>query len=208
MRPLNLDNVKAVVEGEYSTLPAGAYACVINDVKDNEKKEYLTVLFDITVGEHEGYFSEDFYKDKPWAHQMILSYKDTALGMLKGRLETITACNPGFDAVAAINAGRFDMLKDKAVGIVFRQEEYFDKKTEEFKLGSPRAFRFCTLQDIEDGKNTDPKPHMLDEKGKIDALERAGIANPKGWLLEHDDSFAGSANVVTAAATDDSDLPF
>lgn len=206
MRPLNLDSVKASHEGEFASLPSGAYACKITSVEDKPAKEYLDVIFDIIVGEHAGFFSDDFYKDKPWAHHMILSYKETALPMLKGRLETISECNTGFDAVAAINAGQEQMLVDKVVGVVFRQEEYYDKKTDEFKLGSPRPFRFCTTQDIQDGKNKNPKPRMLDEKGKVDALKRAGINNPKSWLLDHEDGAPAAA--VTAAPSDDSDIPF
>lgn len=204
-RPINFDNIQATHEGEYESLPAGAYCCAITNVTDNASKEYYAIEVDITVGEHEGYYSDDFYKDKPWAHQLILSYKETALPMLKGRLETITACNPGFDALSAVGAERYDMLKDKAVGVVFREEEYFDKKTGEFKLGSARPYRLCTLQDIEDGKNKEPKPKMLDEKGKVDALTRAGIPNPKAWLLEHGKD-SNSAQAATYSV--DADVPF
>ena len=177
MRQLNLNSIKAKAEGDFKNITPGAYACIITEVKDNENKEYLDALFDIQVGEFEGYYSSDFYKDKPWAHHMILSYKENALPIFKGRMETITKCNTGFDAVAALDAGQYKMLEGKVVGIVFREEEYFDKKTSEFKLGGARAFRFCTTEDIQEGKNASPKSKMLDHKGKIDALKRAGVAS-------------------------------
>lgn len=213
MRQLNLNSIKAQTEGDFKNITPGAYACIITEVTDNENKEYLDALFDIQVGEFEGYYSSDFYKDKPWAHHMILSYKEKALPIFKGRMETITKCNTGFDAVAALDAGQYKMLEGKVVGIVFREEEYFDKKTSEFKLGGARAFRFCTTEDIQEGKNTSPKPKMLDRKGKIDALKRAGVASNEDdaeeWLDEYEsDKAASAANSTDTSTTTDDDIPF
>lgn len=208
MRALNLSNIKAQVEGDFPTLAPGAYVCQITDVEDFESKEYLRVLVDIMLGEHEGYFAGDFYKDKPWAHSIMLSYKESALGMLKGRLETISACNTGFDAVAAIEGGRYDMLKGKVVGVVFREEEYYDKKADEFKLGSARPDRLCTTQDIQDGKNANPAPKMLKDADKRAALDRAGI-DPDRWFADKERQKAIPAEVRAMAATaTDTDLPF
>lgn len=213
MRQLNLNSIKAQTEGDFKNITPGAYACIITEVTDNENKEYLDALFDIQVGEFEGYYSSDFYKDKPWAHHMILSYKEKALPIFKGRMETISKCNTGFDAVAALDAGQYKMLEGKVVGIVFREEEYFDKKTSEFKLGGARAFRFCTTEDIQEGKNASPKPKMLDHKGKIDALRRAGVASNEDdaeeWLDEYEsDKAASAANSTGTSTTTDDDIPF
>lgn len=213
MRQLNLNSIKAKADGDFKNITPGAYACIITEVTDNENKEYLDALFDIQVGEFECYYSSDFYKDKPWAHHMILSYKKNALPIFKGRMETITKCNTGFDAVAALDAGQYKMLEGKVVGIVFREEEYFDKKTSEFKLGGARAFRFCTTEDIQEGKNASPKPKMLDHKGKIDALKRAGVASneddAEDWLAEYEnDKAAPAASRANTSTTTDDDIPF
>lgn len=213
MRQLNLNSIKAQAEGDFKSITPGAYACIITEVTDNENKEYLDALFDIQVGEFEGYYSSDFYKDKPWAHHMILSYKEKALPIFKGRMETISKCNTGFDAVAALDAGQYKMLEGKVVGIVFREEEYFDKKTSEFKLGGARAFRFCTTADIQEGKNANPKPKMLDHDGKIDALRRAGVASneddAEDWLAEYEsDKAAPAASRADTSTTTDDDIPF
>lgn len=213
MRQLNLNSIKAQTEGDFKNITPGAYACIITEVTDKENKEYLDALFDIQVGEFEGYYSSDFYKDKPWAHHMILSYKEKALPIFKGRMETISKCNTGFDAVAALDAGQYKMLEGKVVGIVFREEEYFDKKTSEFKLGGARAFRFCTTEDVQEGKNASPKPKMLDYDGKIDALMRAGVASNEddaaNWLAEYEsDKAAPVANSTDASTTTDDDIPF
>lgn len=212
MRQLNLNSIKAKAEGEFKNITPGAYACIITEVTDNENKEYLDALFDIQVGEFEGYYSSDFYKDKPWAHHMILSYKEKALPIFKGRMEAITECNTGFDAVAALDAGQYKMLEGKVIGIVFREEEYFDKKTSEFKMGGARAFRFCTTKDIQEGKNANPKPKMLDHDGKIKALERAGINDAEEWLDEYENNNVASTsaplNPTSVSTVTDDDIPF
>ena len=180
MRNVNWGSVDAKAEGEFARIEPGAYMGCIGSMEDFPAKEYVQMLFDIIEGPHKGYFSDGFYADKPWAHSMILSYKDTALGMLKGRFQTIEACNPGFDPFAAWDAGRLDMFAGRKVGLVFREEEYWDKKTEEFKLGSARCFRLCKLSEVQ--TMAPPKPKMLDDAGKVAALVRAGYGQVEAQM--------------------------
>lgn len=205
MRSINWNSVEERTEGAFDQLEAGAYACTIQSVEDVPAKEYVRVLVDVADGARRGFFSDAFYADKPWAHNLILSYKDSALGMLKGRLKVIEACNPGFDPFAAWDAGRLDMFCGRKVGVVFRAEEYWDKKTEEFRVGSARPDRLCKLDEVPTIKA--PEPKILDDAGRRAALERAGMSQ-----LEIDRTLdriehgadAGSASVV---GTSD-DLPF
>lgn len=177
MRSVNFNEVEATTEGStYQQLPAGAYVCSIMAMEDFADKEYVRMTVDIIQGEHANYFSDKFYADKPWSHSIVLSYKDKALGMLKGRLQTIAGCNPGFDPEAAWNAGNLNMFVGKAVGVVFRAEEYLDKKTGEFKIGSPRPDRMCLLTDLMDPKNADPLPKTLKDDVKRQMLKDAGFS--------------------------------
>ena len=181
MRPLNFTNIKESAEGDFPKLEPGAYACAITEVTDFPDKEYLRVLVDIVQGERANYFADDFYRDKPFAHSIIFSYKEAAMPMLKGRLHCITDCNPGFDAEAALMAGNEQMLVGKAVGVVFREEEYFNKKTGEFEMGSPRPDRLCRLDELDREKNAQPKPKTLSDAKKREALVRAG-EDPDEWF--------------------------
>ena len=184
MKPIDLTNVQESTEGDFPSLPAGAYPCIITEVTDVPDREYLTVLFDIVAGEHEGYFSTDFHKKRPFTHSMTFSYKQTAQGMLKGRLHIITDCNTGFDAEAAFKAGQEQMLVGKVCGVVFAEQEYFNKKTKDFEMGSPQPARLCRLTELED--NSDPKPVMMNEKRKVKALKDNGVvyndAEAQSWL--------------------------
>lgn len=181
MKPINLNNITESTEGEFARIKPGAYPCAIMAVEDVPDKEYLRVLVDIVAGEYKDYFSDDFYKDKPFAHSMIFSYKESALGMLKGRLHVISDCNPGFDAESAIFAGKEQMLVGKAVGVVFVEEEYYDQRDDEFKVGSARPSRLCRLTEMDEEKNRNPKTRMMNDKQKRAALVRAG-EDPDEWL--------------------------
>lgn len=195
MRPLNFTNIKESSDEDFPRPEPGAYVCAITGVEDFPDKEYLRVLVDIIKGEHANYFADDFYRDKPFAHSIIMSYKESAMPMLKGRLHVISDCNPGFDAEAALNAGKEQMLVGKAVGVVFREEEYFNKKTGEFEMGSARPGRVCRLTELEEERNASPKPKMLSGKQKREAMERAGVR-------------AGGGAVVIASDIYDDDIPF
>lgn len=201
MRPINLTNVVEQSDGDFPRLEPGAYACLITEVQDFPQQEYIRLLVDISMGERANYFASDFYKDKPFAHSIIMSYKPKALGMLKGRLHTITDCNPGFDAEAAINAGKEQMLAGLAVGVVFREEEYYDKKTGEFKIGAARPDRLVRFDELEADRNANPKPRMLTDDRKRQILEENGI-DYESWKARQSGQKTPSVEVYSE------DLPF
>lgn len=206
MRNVNWSSVSASSEGGFARIEPGAYVGVITSVEDVADREYVRVLFDIAEGPLKGYYSDTFYADKPYAHNLIMSYKDSALGMLKGRLETIQACNPGFDPFAAWDAGRLEMFSGRKVGLVMREEEYWDKKTEEFKLGSARCYRFCKLDEVP--TIPAPKPKLLDDAGKVQALVRAGYGQIDAQAMVEGMKAGAKITHEDAQQADYSDVPF
>ena len=124
MRSLNWSTIKSSSDGGFTPLPAGPYVAKVVAMTDNAAREYVEVVYDIAEGEHAGYYSDDWGVSHPYAHHFFLSYKDSALGMLKGRLEAIAASNPGFDPFAAWDAGRLDIFTGRLVGINVQEEEY------------------------------------------------------------------------------------
>ncbi len=125
MRKFNWDSITSSSEGGFKSLPAGPYVARITDAIDNADREYVEIVFDIAEGEHAGFYSDDWGKNHPYAHHFFLSYKDSALGMLKGRLEAIAASNaPFFDPFAAWDAAQASMFIGRLVGINLQEEEY------------------------------------------------------------------------------------
>lgn len=203
MRPINLSNVQETTEGEFKRIKPGAYPCTIMKVEDVPEKEYFWVVLDVCAGEYKDYFSDPYYDGKDYAHRMCFSYKEKAQGMLKGRLHVISDCNPGFDAEAAIEAGKEQMLVGKAVGVVFREEEYYNKNEGEFQMGTPRPSRLCKLDEMDREQNREPKPVMLSDQKKREALMRAG-EDPDEWARNQKLQASG----VSGADVYDGDIPF
>ena len=124
MRSINWNNVEAKADGDFKQLAPGPYVARIVRADDKPDKEYVEIVFDIAEGANAGFYSDDWGKSHPYAHHFFMSYKETALGMLKGRMEAIAASNPGFDPFAAWDAGRVEMFEGRLVGINLQEEEY------------------------------------------------------------------------------------
>lgn len=141
---------EASTDGGFEKLPAGPYVAKIVNMVDNDSKQYVELVFDIAEGEHANFYGDKWGKEHPFAHHIFLSYKDTALGMLKGRLEAIQASNPGFDPFAAWDAGRLDMFANRLVGINLQEEEY---ERNDGETGTRLTVcQVVQAQDVRDGK--------------------------------------------------------
>lgn len=150
MRSVNWNNITASSDGGFTPLPAGPYVARLVELNDNESREYVEAVFDIAEGEHANYYSDDWGKSHPYAHHFFMSYKDSALGMLKGRLDAIAKSNPGFDPEAAWNAGRLDMFVGRLVGINLQEEEY---ERNDGETGTRlNVCQVVNAQDVRDGK--------------------------------------------------------
>lgn len=116
--------------GDFERLPAGGYVVRITEVKDDPAKEYLSVVYDIAEGEKRGFYSDQWGQEHPFAHRFVMSYKETALGMFKGRLRAIDESNnTGFEAMAATGLQE-QALVGKIVGVVIGYEEYISNQGE------------------------------------------------------------------------------
>lgn len=150
MRSINWSNIQASSDGGFTPLPAGPYVATITDMSDNPSREYVEVVFDIAEGKHAGFYSDDWGKAHPYAHHFFLSYKESALGMLKGRLDAIAKSNPGFDPFAAWDAGRTDMFVRRLVGINLQEEEY---RRNDGEIGTRmNVCQIVDAQSVRDGK--------------------------------------------------------
>ena len=150
MRKFDWNSIQATGDGEFEALPAGPYVVKIVDMVDNEQREYVEVIFDIAEGPKAGFYSDDFGKNHPYTHHFFMSYKQTALGMLKGRLEAIQKSNPGFDPFAAWDAARLDIFNNRIVGVNLQEEEY---EKRDGSIGTRlNVCQIVDAQDVRDGK--------------------------------------------------------
>ena len=213
MRKLSLSGVEASYEGEAERLEPGAYACIVQAVEDHPDREYLSLVLGISEGPRKGFFDAPFFADKPWAHRIVMSYKDDerVLSMLKGRLEVISSWNPGFDAVRAAEAGDFRALLGRKVGVVFAPEERFDRRRRAFTCeGSARPRRLITREDMQAGRGDDPRPRMMDEARKREAMAAAGLSEREAEAILRGQACPAGAPAAPAApgAPYDDEIPF
>lgn len=160
---------------------AGNYVLRVTGVEDVPKSEYAWLVVDIAEGEFEGEFSRDFYAGKPYAHRVLLSYKDSALGMLKRTMSLFTASNPGFDAMAAWN-GDLSMFVGRLVGAGVGTEQRESKAT---------------------GKEYTALDFFNANLGTVDEARAGAIKVPEPVMLEKDEP-----EPAQVPAQDYSDIPF
>lgn len=120
MKPINnWDAIEEMGTSEFRKLPAGGYVVKILSVEDKKDKSYLELVYDIAEGEYKDYYSDDWGKDHPYAHQFRRSYTEKAQGFFKGFIKNVEASNKGY-------TWNWDekTLVGKVVGIVLGEEEY------------------------------------------------------------------------------------
>ena len=183
-KPQGYDEAQAF--GEFETLPAGGYKCIIKKVaceKTQAGKEYLKLAIDILEGEFKDFFQKKFDNDtreeKKWSGVWTVFTEGFNPGTtnlkFKGLITSVEASNPNFKF-------NFDekTLEGKKVGIGFREEDF---------LG------------------TDGLPHTAVKPFfavSFDKAEEAKIPNKK----ELSDNQYDQAFDATASAADNDDLPF
>ena len=123
MKPIKGYN-DAQTSGEFERLPAGGYVIKITDVKDEQAKEYLRIVYDIAEGSEAGrYKNED--AEHEFRHSFIRSYKASALGMFKAFIKAVDESNgTQFDADVEGKGINEQLLVGKLLGVVIGYEEY------------------------------------------------------------------------------------
>ena len=122
MKPIKGYNA-AQASGEYERLAPGGYVIKITDVKNDEGKEYLKIVYDIAEGPEAGrYKNEDAEHD--FRHSFVRSYKEKALGMFKAFIRAVDETNgTKFDSQVESGIREADLV-GKLLGIVIGYEEY------------------------------------------------------------------------------------
>lgn len=125
----NWDEIEAKGMDDFKSLEAGAYKCKIMKAEEYTNTQTgnksLKVMVDIVDGKFKDYFTEryknDTREDKKWDNNACkyLGLADTGLPFLKGFITCVENSNNGY---------KWDWdetkLKGKAIGCVFRYEEY------------------------------------------------------------------------------------
>lgn len=199
-RKIDFDNVQ---DNSIEDMGGGCYVVAIQRITEEERYDtpYVNFVFDIVEGPHKGFYSTEHYEDEKldFTHQVQVKDTSSMDWMFKRILGAISKSNPGTDAEAAYNAGKFELLFGKQFGLTANTayaKQSWDASAKEFVRGDEIAFprpdwrnaNVCTAQDVRDGKAKQPKP--------------------KAWNLPSDDKSANGALTDYASGVDMSDVPF
>jgi len=116
--------------GGFADIEPGAYKLVVTKVDAVTDKEYVRIYWDVADGPHKG-----AYANAGFPPSDVLSWKETALGMLKMKLHRLYECNPQrlhatndaegkFLMVNEFDAGEFGALVGCRFGAVVRRRLY------------------------------------------------------------------------------------
>ena len=141
---------------EYKSMEPGAYMCKVQQVLTegtlsggrtwtSEEKQYVMLLLDVDEGEHAGKFSDTYWEGKEYAHRLYMSWKPSAMGMLKHTFAAFEDANAGFDARAAFEADKWDLFAGKRLLVLWNGQEY-ESNTGELRM-SVRPDRALTAED-------------------------------------------------------------
>jgi len=164
-KPNNWNDVREFTERP--KLPLDAYVCKIAKavVQQNSYGEQLCVLFDISEGEHSGFFKAEFAANtadnKKWKGVLRLwlprdngdEKDEVTKRVLKGFVTSVEKSNPGY-------AWNWDeaSLGGKSVGVLFRNEEWdYDGK----HGWAVRPFRAMSVDTVRNGEYTLPADKPL-----------------------------------------------
>lgn len=169
VKPQGYDEAYAFT-GEFSSLPAGCYICVIKQVtqtKSRNNREQLAILFDIAEGEHKGYYQTQFNAaktqsaDAKWkgVHKQIMD--GSSLPFFKGLMTSIERSNPGF-VFPWGKEGNEKTLVGKKFGAVMGREEFLTDQNE--KRFATKIVQIRSIEGLKDAKV--PEDKLLEDAPK------------------------------------------
>lgn len=164
----DFSNVQSMEGGaQRRDVVSGGYVCTITSAavqKTKSGKDELFLTWDIADGEFAGFFSDDFFANKPFKHCAHLMLDDANMGYTKRKLECIALSNAGvaasFDPFYALNCNP-QLFVGKRVGIVLQQRLYTYAGIDRSEV---EVAAFKPVQDIVAGNFTTPP--VKDERTK------------------------------------------
>lgn len=140
---------------EFRRPSAGPYMCIITDVEDHPKEQYLEVEYDIADGEFNGYYADMRDRGFQWAGKYRKYYTEKSKPFFKRFCSAVSKSNGNyvFDA-GDVNCEEKTLIS-KYIGIVFQEVEY-DANDGSVKTRL-EVFKEFPIDKIADQKTPEPK---------------------------------------------------
>lgn len=105
--------------GGFADIEPGAYMLVITGFKPFESNEFVSLQWDVAEGPAKGTYAQSQYPPSD-----VISWKETALGMLKHKLHVLAESNAGFQPTVAFDSDDWQAFVGKSFGAVVRKRLY------------------------------------------------------------------------------------
>lgn len=177
-KPSDYENVQPITD--FETLEPGAYKCKIlkvEELKASNDKTYLKISFDIVEGEKTDFYKKryqsDTREDKKWGGVLTIFVLDFE-NKTNRYLKTLITCAEASNSKFKFDWDHPEKLKDKKIGIIFREEEFVD--TFGTTRTATKPFRACVYDKTEEAKI--PNKKALPQKGEaFDSFETTSSDN-------------------------------
>ena len=167
--------------GGFADIEPGAYKLVITKVEPHRGDEYVRIYWDVAEGPRKGAYAQSQYPPSD-----VLSWKESAFGMLKGKLHRIWQCNPQrlhasndangkFLMVDEFEAENFDALVGCRFGAVVRRRLYTagpNSKTPGADRTAIEVARYLTPDEYRDN---DWPESLLQDRDQRDKTQQAPV---------------------------------
>lgn len=107
--PKMRDKLRGVQEsaGGFADIEPGAYKLVITKAEPMDSQQYVRLYWDVADGPHKGAYAQSQYPPSD-----VMSWKESAAGMLKMKLHRLAQCNPRTLHALTDAAGEFEGLQE------------------------------------------------------------------------------------------------
>jgi len=105
--------------GGFSDIEPGAYVLVITNVERHDAQEYARIYWDVAEGPRKGAYAQSQYPPSD-----VLSWKESAYGMLKHKLHALADANQGFQPTVAFEGDAWQEFVGKRFYAVVRRRLY------------------------------------------------------------------------------------
>ncbi len=105
--------------GGFSDIEPGAYVLTVTGMDPHEPQEYVRLYWDVADGPHKGAYSQSQYPPSD-----VLSWKESAYGMLKHKLHALAEANTGFQPTVAFESDDWNQFRGKRFYAVVRRRLY------------------------------------------------------------------------------------
>lgn len=105
--------------GGFSDIEPGAYVLTVTGMEPHESQEYVRLYWDVADGLHKSAYAQSQYPPSD-----VLSWKESAYGMLKHKLHALAEANTGFQPTVAFESDDWNQFRGKRFYAVVRRRLY------------------------------------------------------------------------------------